>query len=152
MNNLINKFGRYEDPQTMEEAKARQAEARYAIASIEQQLREKEHDMSSSTGQWRKKAKWALCCRKEEMVRLAAWVRRQNLLVDLTLNGKESLPELDPNDPNRLLLHIFNLARTLAGRQSAMQQSILPEERAVLSAVHAYFTLHPELIQSNRGS
>jgi hypothetical protein len=141
----------YEDPRSLEEAQIRQAEARYAVASIEHQLREKEHDVSSICCEWRKKAKWALWCNKEQLVRLAAWVRRQNRLVDLTLNGKEKLPDIDPNDPNRLLLHTFNLARILAGRQSAMQQFLLPEEREILNAVRSYYLLHPELIPDSRG-
>jgi hypothetical protein len=73
-------------------------------------------------------------------------------LVDLTLNGKEKLPDIDPNDPNRLLIHAFNLARTLAGRQSAMQQFLLPDEREILDAVRSYFLLHPELIPDTRFS
>jgi hypothetical protein len=152
MNNLNNKFKGYEDPRTLEEAENRQAEARYAIATIERQLRERENDNSSACGQWRMKAKWVLSGKKDEMIRLAAWVRKQNRLVDLTLNGKEKLLALDPNDPNRLLLHTYNLARILAGRQSAIQQYILPEERAILEAVRAYFLLHPQLMQNDKAS
>ncbi len=152
MSTLSTQFEGYADPRSLEEAETRQAEARFAVARIEQQLREREHEVSLESCKWRKKAKWALYCRKEQLVRLAAWVRKQNRLVDLTLNGKEKLPEIDPNDPNRLLIHAFNLARTLAGRQSAFQQFLLPEERDVLNAVRSYYLMHPELIQGNNGS
>jgi hypothetical protein len=140
----------YKDPRSLEEAETRQAEARLAVASIEHQLREKEHDVSSICCEWRKKAKWALWCKKEQLVRLATWVRQHNRLVDLTLNGKEKLPDIDLRDPNRLLLHTYNLARTLAGRQTAMNQFLRQEEREVLNAVRSYYLLYPELIPDSK--
>jgi hypothetical protein len=144
---LPTQFEGFAEPKSLEDAEARQAEARFAVASIEHQLQDKENDFSSSCCEWRKKAKWALYCRKEQLVRLAAWIRRRNRLVDLTLNGKESLPDLDPNDPNRLLLYTFNLAKTLAGKQIALKLFLSPAEGEILDAVRSYYLLHPELIK-----
>jgi hypothetical protein len=152
MTNLSTQYERYVDPQSLEEAERRQAEARFAVASIEHQLREKENDFTPACRDWRKKAKWALWCKKESLTRLSAWVRRNNRLVDLTLNGKEKLPDIDPRDPNRLLLHTFNLARTLAGRQHAMKIFLSQEECEVLNAVRSYYLEYPELIPDSKSA
>jgi hypothetical protein len=74
MSTLSRQFEGYTDPRSLEEAETRQAEARFAVARIEQQLREREHEVSLESCTWRKKAKWALYCRKEQLVRLVWWI------------------------------------------------------------------------------